>query len=539
MSTFLNTTITSFDIDQQTKEAESTLTQLENSIIDQIEQYVTQIESSLESTFSDIDDNLAYIANASTSLNQFVDEIQNNYQDINNYQDQVNQIDFLRWLITLCFVSIIGFFILITIIGLFFGLIFGACRAGKDDPTERSMISHVGSRFLQFSNIFYWIFTPGLMIITTLFFIIGGVGQTYFCVPLEPPEYELLGFAETVANNLTDGSISVKSSLEATNLDWVPESVLDDISLTSIIQDCSNDKSLYQVAKLEYVTEIQQAVTFLDQTIVQVANNVTEEIIEKLPLAIDEALTSTQLLDLLDNLTSNLEVVLDLTEPLRNSYYAGYNNALDLGLSNLENALQAEIDQLTQLADQLDSSSDPAELNVKPIVEDSISNLEIILANVATNMNQNLADWSFTVDQLEASTTDLNNIITTLINNLDALKNYLFIDDTFSNQSSQAIETQIEIILDLIIDFSKFVVTSTEYDLGKCENLYLIYEDLDQVLCDNIINVVNGSWLCLGWLAVSLPLAIYFSTKASNYFKRYRRTDDYQELDHYNFNPYK
>ena len=91
MSTFLNTTIASFDIDQQTKEAESTLTQLENSIIDQIEQYVTQIESSLESTFSDIDDNLLYIANASTSLNQFVDEIQNNYQDINNYQKQVNQ----------------------------------------------------------------------------------------------------------------------------------------------------------------------------------------------------------------------------------------------------------------------------------------------------------------------------------------------------------------------------------------------------------------------------------------------------------------
>lgn len=494
-------------------QAQTQLDQLVTDVNSEIASFITQLSTDLSQILQDIDNSVSVVDEASQALNQFADEVENFQGNITAEQDTIDQINSIRSGVTIGFVTFILVLVGLYLVSVFLGLCFG----NQSDPTNRSTISYFSSRTIQLVNIIIWLMAACIMLITMVLLLLGGSGQTYFCVPLQ--NYELITFTENIVKNNTD--FSIKNSLQATGLTWEPESVLDTITLTSILQDCEENQPLWEVVKLNNVPTV-SAINTLTTTITDASNTIESAILDEVPTLISNGIAQTNFESESQEIQTYLSAFIQV---LNRIDFSVYNSAKSLGVSGLISDWNGWISSL----ESLDTSAEDSA--VQYAIAQAISSLKAL--DLSTFLTE-FTFWSNALDAVIQDKVSLTSQLSSINTQLAESENYLL--NTFPNETAVILEKEVDVILSSFIDFSNFVVQTTEQNLGQCQNIYIIYQQTDQVVCDNIINTVNGAWLCLGWLAVTIPFAIFFGMKSSKYFKRYTQTDGFQEIAPYPVN---
>lgn len=85
-------------------------------------------------------------------------------------------------------------------------------------------------------------------------------------------------------------------------------------------------------------------------------------------------------------------------------------------------------------------------------------------------------------------------------------------------------------------NFTDFVVENSKTNFGNCSNLFESYEFTTNLICNNIIDTLNGFWFCLGFCASLLPLNIIFGVKLAKFFRRMEIVDEYVDVIDNNYN---
>ena len=89
--------------------------------------------------------------------------------------------------------------------------------------------------------------------------------------PAQGPDYDLIVFVENATQSFA--GYSLVDSLELTGLVWTPPEVLDDVTVTYILDQCERNASIWELVKLEF-TEVNTLVESLPATI----SNFTDQI---------------------------------------------------------------------------------------------------------------------------------------------------------------------------------------------------------------------------------------------------------------------
>ena len=468
-----------------------------------------------------VDESLAVVKSGTEALDEFSNKIQETRSDLEQYNDTIDDINYIRWAVCVGF----GLFIIILISLYFLGVLFGITCGYSKDPTKRSCISHFGSRLMQISNICFWIISVFMMLFCMTFYLLGGAGQAYFCEPLQGPDYELLVFAEGFVNNYTDGEISIQKSLEATGLTWEPEEITADITITSILKDCSKNEPLYKIVLLDHVPVVTNALTLIIDDSKELSEKILTFIDEDVEDLIQQGIDDTELEGLVDDTLAYIKDFVSALNLLLGYLEKTYDSIVAQGVDGLTTSTATWIEDLTQLLEE------DLPIEVKTTVNIAITNLTNIYENEEPNFQNQFESWEKSLGNIESKST-------TLINNLDLISTKLNDTETFVSQDLSKIAAVriydgTEYLLNSIVDFSNFIVETTTLELGNCENIYKIYQQTDTILCSNIMDTVNGFWFCLGWLCASIPFMIFFGLKSGKYFKTYSITDDYDELSNY------
>ena len=129
---------------------------------------------------------------------------------------------------------------------------------------------------------------------------------------------------------------------------------------------------------------------------------------------------------------------------------------------------------------------------------------------------------------------ELNNIsfelgfIQKIINGGDD-QNFLPLDKNLTEyiyQKNQDMVAKIE-------EFADFAVQSSITELGNCSSLFETYKFTTDMICDSIVDTLNGFWFALGFSCVLLPFNIVFGIKLAKFFRRMEIVDEYVDvIDH-------
>ncbi|KAK3589885.1 hypothetical protein CHS0354_015911 [Potamilus streckersoni] len=148
------------------------------------------------------------------------------------YSDQVLKYNKYRSIAGSVLSAILTLVISLLILGVIFGF-FG--NTSSSLPTNRGCVSHTGSRMLMASVVFIFIFSPLLMLLTTLSFAIGAPLQRYVCQGLDGPNYDAL---KVVDNLFILPGLGTKAKL------------------LDIVRSCKEGKTAYVAFQLENSTII-------------------------------------------------------------------------------------------------------------------------------------------------------------------------------------------------------------------------------------------------------------------------------------------
>jgi len=92
-------------------------------------------------------------------------------------------------------------------------------------------------------------------------------------------------------------------------------------------------------------------------------------------------------------------------------------------------------------------------------------------------------------------------------------------DELAKNLTSQ-LYSKGTIVINRAEEFANFAISSALNDLGNCGNIFQTYKFTTELICNNIVDTLNGFWFCLGFCCFLLPINVFLSVKLSTFFRR-------------------
>eukprot|EP00058_Branchiostoma_floridae_P018303 XP_002603792.1 hypothetical protein BRAFLDRAFT_124670 [Branchiostoma floridae] len=249
----VNNLLQSYDISAIAEMASNAFEGIPN----RVQNYSTDVVADVKKLLAD---NKDVFGNLSASLNGQVQAIANSTEV---YQDAATQYlvkfvipnNMYRWYAGLglcCLVLLVVVFNLL-------GLIFGLCSYNSDHtPTTRTCGSTTGGNLLMSSVGFAFLFCWLLMLLVTIFFLVGSPMERFMCRPLETQEI----FAETIDKpyffqmSVSSNNSNTQSGTPAPSIKyWLGQLLLQDDQIPmkagDILRNCSENKGLLAVLQLD------------------------------------------------------------------------------------------------------------------------------------------------------------------------------------------------------------------------------------------------------------------------------------------------
>jgi len=498
----LQAIINDYDIQalvDQTETAIDSLVQVVNDqtveITEQLDDYLYQIDDQVQVALDEIN-------KGAETLDDFVRELDSYTDNVENLNEYIVQFNYYRWAIGIGLTTTV----LIVVVVYFIAMIFGSFSSSSTYPNQRSMFSHIGHYLLYLGSVLAGLFGCLLMILVMVFFTVGGFGQRYFCEPAQGPDYDLIVFVENATQGLA--GYSLVDSLELTGLVWTPPEVLDDVTVTYILDQCERNASIWELVKLEF-TEVDTLVDTLPATISNFTDQINDLVINELQPAIEEAIQTSPIDNDLEALEVYAKVLNETVNSVNATVYTYY----------VEELMQLTEVQIKTLITQIGLV--PTAGTAVQIQSDTISALTELSTSGLDPQTQLLDIFTESLIFLQTEIGEFTNSLVGLEKELETAQNY-FLYEFSQNVTDTAVEI-VTSLTDQTLEFTNWLIDATENDLGQCNNIYQAYVETEALVCDEIISTVNGFWFSLGWCVALLPLSMFFAIKLSKYYKKYNK----------------
>ncbi|XP_076804864.1 prominin-1-A-like isoform X3 [Clavelina lepadiformis] len=478
----INSTLNAADTDaqistvlQEINDIPQTVTNNTVDVVDGVLDTLTEINSTLTSSLGELP--LASVQDFKSQISSVNDSI---VQATTTYAENYDIYRYIAGVVLGSVFAVICAFYLI-------GMLMGTCSYKEERiPNLRSCSSNCGGIFIMtavgLSFIFSWLF----MILVTVTFTVGGHGERYACQILEEP-YEGLKFTDKILNAT---GIDISATLQN------PDAGL---TVDGIFTSCKENESIYNALKLEYVFNI-----------TEVIQNSTAQ------------LSGFQ--DQLSNVSvdlSSIQVYSPEIQSALNELKAADLASIDFAsyLSEISNVVSAA--QLSTYAQFLNDTAD----NVSSISPSFASQLRGHSYNILQIEELYLAPVTADLTRLNTSILMLQDLSQSFNTSIDATEDALIELDAYIQANGSALVTdQATQFSDALIgDVNGFMdwfgIQVTE-NFGACEPVYLVYTQVVSLLCDYLMDILNGLWFCLGWCVFFLLPGAIVGMKLAKFYRK-------------------
>jgi prominin 1 len=361
--------------------------------------------------------------------------------------------------------------IVLVVLLLIFGVIVALCNAlGDDEPHRRSSCSnHAGNCQLAAVGILFLV-SSIMMLVTVLMFTIGYGTQEFICRPLFDDEdkrmYDLL-------SEVIDDS-------KAIDVDYR-------INLYSMVTQCKNNSAVFNAMNLSTVVNLHKIVDVIKNVSIDPDEFGKFNNSDIYTLATDFANEiKTKLLPTFTILNESLEL-------METIYSREPEESMGLLNRLARDSIMEQHSKSTaqQLLTELKRWADGPRLETFNVIERS----ERSTASVIEQLNKVLVIASNRTSQRD----ELSQVITSTIEHVNKLKND-------------------------VADYAISVVSFIEDQIGPCKSLYIIFQNLGTVVCQDILNSIHGLWLSLGWCLVWFIPTVVIATLLARYLHRMNKS---------------
>ncbi|KFM78678.1 Prominin-1, partial [Stegodyphus mimosarum] len=357
--------------------------------------------------------------------------------------------------------------LLVPVAFLSLGLICGCCGYEKErHPTKRSTSSNCGGLCLILAVYIFFLISSALMVVTILLFVIGGNCQTFVCIPLFQPNFEVL---DQMKEKLTS---------------YHNDSIFKDMKPSKLLKDCNDNKGIIVALGLNTSDP--------EKFLSKVDSGNSDEIDEKLKKALLEI--TSEIREKLHQFTNdlNLKEMKDLPQKLQESLRSSKAN-----ISAFINDIKAALAE--------DSNGDVSE--------------------TLRFVDESAADLFSEVDEFEKK---LNNFSTTLLNIYSEADNYKAkireIEENLNDVEERLPKVIKTHLFQAVASSSGW--TDKMENVGRCYPFWLAFDIARTAICEFVVDPINGFWFGLGWALVFIIPTIFFSVKLSRYYLRMKYDDD-------------
>uniref|UniRef100_A0A7N5ZUP0 Prominin 1 b n=1 Tax=Anabas testudineus TaxID=64144 RepID=A0A7N5ZUP0_ANATE len=432
-------------------------------------------------------------------LSNFTIAINHAHARIEDYYPEIDKMDFYRWIgcISLCCM------VVLVLAFNYLGLLCGTLGYDKHaSPTTRGCISNTGGTMLMAGVGFSFIFSWVLMLVVTIFFLIGGNMEKLICEPYHTKELFKVIDTPYLVNpewkNFIPGYIYNDSDLELT--------------AESLYSTCKENKGIYSALRLDKVFNIS---TSLNTTVVSelkiycmlVKIDLRGIILlepegkQNLQDFSEAGLSEINYADYLEEVNKGVTMV-DLL-----SFARDLETQTDLmPRGPLQTALKGHIGTLRQIHSQQIIPMEQA-----MVVPQTIQNLDLGLGfnrekNVVSSLQNKVSE---VLDAVKAAQDLISYNATHLIN----------------QETGKYTAT----IVGYFHQYIEWVKTSLAMEVAPCKPFSNMLDTAEIITCSFLVDSMNAFWMGLGCSTLFLLPSIIFAVKLAKYYRRMETEDVYDE----------
>lgn len=378
--------------------------------------------------------------------------------------------------------------VLLVVFFYYMGVVFGLCgeRPGhRANCCNRETGANLLCAGICFTFLFAWI----LMLVTIVMFAVGGLGYTMAC--------------KYVINNVEGVSVFEEVISDGFNFSVATLLKIDGLTLSGMLKDCKDDKTLYTAMKLESKYKIQDKLNLTD--------------------------TFNKLKQAANASNFNLPDITLLTPSLETELQAFQNSGIGaINFTNyteeLSKPLFGSVD-LSSVIKKLRNASAAAGSPEAATLNNSASQLEYIRTVKLPEINSSRANLSKALENLQQiANRSLTEKVDSLIASINGSQN------KFNSNKTHITEEELDRAVDSIIDIVDALMNDTidmiKNDVGKCKPIYDAAQSTVNAVCVVTLDPLNCIWFGLGWsLFFYIPCFIFAALLAS----LYKRSDKYKK----------
>ncbi|KAM8924821.1 prominin-1-A-like [Pelodytes ibericus] len=427
----------------------------------------------IKETFSEV--RSISIADTIQSLNTFLNTSDNNVEKL---RPDIQRYDYYRWIVGICLCCIV----LLVVVCNLFGLFFGPCGHRVNvDPTERSCLSNSAGDFFMAGAGFSFLFAWLLMLIVSLLFIIGGNSYTLICKPWA--NRQIFTFIDNQVNLTKELNISVPN-------------------ISTLYSECEKNYPMWQVLNLNDKFNLDQYLNISQYTgeVNSTFNNTQININEM------TFLSSTQ------------------KDQLRNISSLGIE---DLNFTDIKKQMQKGITKtnLTSFADSLDSlAASVTNSTISNELKSEAADLRSIQLSIDTRLMPQIRNLNKSLINLETtSSSNLSGDVNSTLNSVDVAQNY--VDRNVSDVIKAELRNFLETLLQYFQSYTDWARLMITQNMARCGPVGRALNSAQIVLCNYIVDSLNGFWFSLGWCTIFFLPSIILSVKLAKYYRRMKSSD--------------
>ncbi|KAL1451706.1 hypothetical protein WDU94_006061 [Cyamophila willieti] len=380
---------------------------------------------------------------------------------VENYSELFDKADFWRWTVGIgCTLLILLLWIILTI-----GVCYSCCADG-----------YTASSILTFYMILLSLCSPFLWSALFALFSIAGHTDLVLCTPLTSgPEYRVISkFVDDTSNS---GNYFLSS--------YVYNNKSFNVPLRDVMNECSKDKSIYDVVNLNSVINVDKLTDLTKWA--------------RLNLIIDEFQVNI----------SNLQI----STPHLNNQLVAISVNLNIDFTQHRALLTAELtrkhvesfaDQLENISNQIKDLSTVARLET---LTTRIKRLSVSHLGPLEKMKENLV---FEMTALELSTMPLLRQLNQSISHLKTIQ--YFVQEHATSIATNKRDAFVTTLNEYIFEYRKHINSAIKTSVGRCKQIVTDVHGISCLLCTLSLNMLNMFWLCM-FLAV---LTLYVSAFVGN-----------------------
>uniref|UniRef100_A0A7N6BZC4 Prominin 1 b n=1 Tax=Anabas testudineus TaxID=64144 RepID=A0A7N6BZC4_ANATE len=425
-------------------------------------------------------------------LSNFTIAINHAHARIEDYYPEIDKMDFYRWIgcISLCCM------VVLVLAFNYLGLLCGTLGYDKHaSPTTRGCISNTGGTMLMAGVGFSFIFSWVLMLVVTIFFLIGGNMEKLICEPYHTKELFKVIDTPYLVNpewkNFIPGYIYNDSDLELT--------------AESLYSTCKENKGIYSALRLDKVFNIS---TSLNTTVF------TKDVVGQLnSVKID--LRGIILLE--PEGKQNLQ---DFSEAgLSEINYADYLEEVNKGVTMVD---------LLSFARDLETQTDLMPRGpLQTALKGHIGTLRQIHSQQIIPMEQAMSALNQSMRFLERTTSDLPNKVSEVLDAVKAAQDLISYNAT--HLINQETGKYTATIVGYFHQYIEWVKTSLAMEVAPCKPFSNMLDTAEIITCSFLVDSMNAFWMGLGCSTLFLLPSIIFAVKLAKYYRRMETEDVYDD----------